>query len=78
MKYENILVATNEKITIITINRPDKLNALNMLTIEELHVALDNLSKDESCKELQMNSLTQDHLLSLIVHFSAKRLALCH
>jgi len=50
MKYENILVATNEKITIITINRPDKLNALNMLTIEELHVALDNLSKDESCK----------------------------
>ena len=50
MKYENILVVTNEKITIITINRPDKLNALNMLTIEELHVALDNLSKDESCK----------------------------
>ena len=50
MKYENILVTTNEKITIITINRPDKLNALNMLTIEELHVALDNLSKDESCK----------------------------
>ena len=50
MKYKNILVNTNEKITIITINRPDKLNALNMLTIEELHVALDNLSKDESCK----------------------------
>ena len=50
MKYENILVNTNEKITIITINRPDKLNALNILTIKDLHVALVNLSKDESCK----------------------------
>ena len=50
MKYKNILVNTNEKITIITINRPDKLNALNILTIKDLHVALVNLSKDESCK----------------------------
>ena len=50
MKFENILVTTNEKVTVITINRPDKLNALNILTIKELHIALDNLSKDESCK----------------------------
>jgi enoyl-CoA hydratase len=50
MKFENILVTTNENVTIITINRPDKLNALNILTIKELHIALDNLSKDESCK----------------------------
>jgi enoyl-CoA hydratase len=39
MNYENILVATENSIATITINRPTKLNALNKKTIEELHQA---------------------------------------
>ncbi|MDC1492154.1 enoyl-CoA hydratase-related protein [Flavobacteriaceae bacterium] len=50
MRFENILVDTNDKVSTITINRPNKLNALNILTINELHTALEILSKDESCK----------------------------
>ena len=50
MKFENILVSTNDRVTTITINRPNKLNALNISTIKELHIALDNLSNDKSCK----------------------------
>ena len=50
MKFENILVNTNDRVTTITINRPNKLNALNILTINELNIALENLSNDESCK----------------------------
>ena len=50
MKFENILVNTNDRVTTITINRPNKLNALNISTIKELHIALDNLSNDKSCK----------------------------
>ena len=36
MSYNNILVQTEGNIQTITINRPDKLNALNKVTIEEL------------------------------------------
>ena len=36
----NILIENSNFITTITINRPDKLNALNKATIEELHEAL--------------------------------------
>ena len=50
MKFENILVNTIDKVTTITIKRTKKLNALNILTIKELHLALDNLSSDKSCK----------------------------
>lgn len=36
MSYQNLLTRTENNILYITINRPDKLNALNKLTIEEL------------------------------------------
>lgn len=39
MSYQNILTETSQHIEIITINRPDKLNALNKATIQELHDA---------------------------------------
>ncbi|WP_026978998.1 enoyl-CoA hydratase/isomerase family protein [Flavobacterium tegetincola] len=48
MNYENILVATDNKITTITINRPTKLNALNKATIHELHEAFKNAESDEN------------------------------
>ena len=39
MSYENILSEFSNGITTITVNRPSKLNALNKVTIEELHTA---------------------------------------
>ena len=43
MNFENILVAIENGIGLITINRPAKLNALNVATIQELHDAFENL-----------------------------------
>ncbi|MGB6267534.1 MAG: enoyl-CoA hydratase-related protein [Olleya sp.] len=50
MNYKNILTATQNGITTITINRPSKLNALNKATIEELHQAFDTANKDADTK----------------------------
>ncbi|GAK88359.1 enoyl-CoA hydratase [Nonlabens ulvanivorans] len=46
----NILVATENKITTITINRPNKLNALNKETIAELSQAIDTAEDDENTR----------------------------
>ena len=43
MSYQNILIAKEHNIAIITINRPEKLNALNKVTIAELHHAFSTL-----------------------------------
>lgn len=50
MNFENILVVKEDKLGIITINRPTKLNALNKSTIEELHTAFDQLDKDKEVR----------------------------
>lgn len=50
MNYENILIEKDNGISIITINRPTKLNALNKATIEELHKAFDAEDKDKSTR----------------------------
>lgn len=47
MTFENILVTTENGIGQITINRPSKLNALNVRTIQELHEAFENLDGNE-------------------------------
>lgn len=46
MSYNNILVAKENSIATITINRPTKLNALNTVTIQELHEAFQELEKN--------------------------------
>ncbi|MCJ8154481.1 enoyl-CoA hydratase-related protein [Chryseobacterium sp. SSA4.19] len=50
MSYENILLNREDKISTITINRPESLNALNAKTIQEISTALDELNSDSSCK----------------------------
>jgi len=50
MNFENILVAVDQRIATVTINRPKKLNALNKATIEELHHAFDVLNNDSDVK----------------------------
>ena len=50
MNYQNILVAQNNGLATITINRPTKLNALNKATIQELHEAFKTLEEDAATK----------------------------
>ena len=47
MAFENILREDREGIAFITVNRPDKLNALNNATIGELVAAFDAVAADE-------------------------------
>ena len=48
--YETLLVERHERIAIITINRPDKRNALNIKTREEGAAALEELRADDSVR----------------------------
>lgn len=46
----NILINKNDKVATITINRPNKLNALNKETIHELHDAFSELESNTTIK----------------------------
>lgn len=50
MNYENILITTENNIATITINRPTKLNALNGMTISDLHKAIKTLGKNNEVR----------------------------
>ena len=50
MSYLNLLLEKENKIATITINRPEKLNALNKSTIQELHDVIVALEKDSSIR----------------------------
>lgn len=55
MQYNNLLIETKNKIAIVTLNRPEKLNALNGETINELKTAFTKLNSD---KEIYVVILT--------------------
>lgn len=50
--FETILTATENGICTITINRPDKMNALNALVFQELNKALDMIEADGSIRSV--------------------------
>ncbi|MGE5944345.1 MAG: enoyl-CoA hydratase/isomerase family protein [Flavobacteriales bacterium] len=50
MRYQSVSVEEQNNIAIITVNRPSKLNALNIETIEELHHALKKANNDKNIK----------------------------
>jgi enoyl-CoA hydratase len=52
MTFENILVASENGIGQITINRPSKLNALNVATIQELHHAFEQLDENTEIRAI--------------------------
>ncbi len=52
MNYANLLTVVDNGILTITINRPDRLNALNKKTIEELSIVLKNAEGDDEVKAI--------------------------
>src|SRR5204863_2802344 len=48
MTYEHILVETEDGVGIVTLNRPDKLNAMNRQLSSELHDAVKRMEADEA------------------------------
>ena len=46
MSYQNLLVESRDRVTLVTVNRPDKLNALNDRTVEELDAAFAAIADD--------------------------------
>lgn len=55
MNYDNLLISIDNSIATVVINRPAKLNALNIATITDLHKAIKILGKN---KEIQAIILT--------------------
>ena len=52
MKYETILYAEKDHIGLLTLNRPETLNALNQKMIEELDALLDALYRNDTVRVL--------------------------
>lgn len=50
MALENVLIEKRGRVAILTINRPDKLNALNIPTRNDILAALDQLERDEEVR----------------------------
>jgi enoyl-CoA hydratase len=48
MEYKNLLLNINDHIAIVTLNRPDKLNALNHTTLAELESVFELLKSNEN------------------------------
>ncbi|TCI85893.1 enoyl-CoA hydratase/isomerase family protein [Tenacibaculum sp. M341] len=77
MEFENILVAKQDYLATVTINRPKKLNALNKATIEELHNAFKALNDDASVKVILLTGSGEKAFvagadISEFAHFSVE------
>ncbi len=50
MSYDNLLVQRRERVAFLIINRPEKMNALNICTRREIPSALEELRNDENVR----------------------------
>ena len=50
MNYETLLYEQREGVAWVTINRPEKLNALNRTVLDELKICLELIQKDDSVR----------------------------
>lgn len=50
MTFENLLTSELNHVLVITINRPDKLNALNKQTVEEIGKAISYAKSSQEVK----------------------------
>lgn len=74
--YKNILTQRENFLEIITINRPDKLNALNKETIQELHDAFDKANQSDEVRVILVigsgeKAFVAGADISEFAHFSA-------
>lgn len=77
MKFNHILLEKEAPIGLLTINRPDKLNALNMATIKELHKAFKELEADDRIRVILLTGKGEKAFvagadISEFAHFSVK------
>lgn len=77
MKLENILVEHEKGIATVTINRPEKLNALNKATIAELHNLLSHLDQNQEVRVIILTGSGEKAFvagadISEFAHFSDK------
>ena len=57
--YKNLLVSLDDGILTISINRPEKMNALNVLTLSELKICIENAYDDDAVKGLIVTGVGQ-------------------
>ena len=57
MSYHTLLTENNEGILTVTINRPDKLNALNQQVLEELDQVLDQVYQDQHIRAVILTGM---------------------
>jgi enoyl-CoA hydratase len=57
MKFNNIIINSEAPLGWVTINRPDKLNALNRATIDELHTAFKTLDADRDIRVIILTGM---------------------
>lgn len=50
MSFQNLLIEDRAAIRLVTLNRPDKLNALNRDTLQELHTAFAQVAQSEQIR----------------------------
>ena len=65
MSYTNILYTVENSICTITINRPDKLNALNKDTIAEIGIAIASAQKDHQVRGIILTGAGSERYVSI-------------
>src|SRR5207302_9484459 len=64
MRFETILVRSQDSIALVTLNRPDKLNAMSMVLKEEVIRALCELDSDKPTRVIVITGAGQKALIA--------------